>query len=82
MRSIVGRRRGATPGCAGAPPGGAQQDGRFTDHALYPVGWSERRAAVAPGPKISRYERPRAVRRSRPDAPKPSLTLSRAPAAG
>ena len=27
-----------------------------------------RRAAVAPGPKSSRYERPRAVRRSRPDA--------------
>ena len=26
-----------------------------------------RRAAVAPGPKSSRYERPRAVRRSRPD---------------
>ncbi len=26
-----------------------------------------RRAAAAPGPKISRYERPRAVRRSQPD---------------
>src|SRR5699024_6026960 len=30
-----------------------------------------RRAAVAPGPKFSRYERPRAERRSRPGAPTP-----------
>ncbi len=27
-----------------------------------------RRVVAAPGPKISRYERPRAVRRSRPGA--------------
>ncbi len=31
-------------------------------------GTSRRRAAVAPGPTLSRFERPRAVRRSQPDA--------------
>ena len=71
MRSIVERRH-CDDNAAGCPPGGAQQDSGFTGHGLGPVGWSERRAAVAPGPKISRYERPRAVRRSRPDAPSPT----------
>ena len=37
MRSIVERRRGGQPGGAGCPPGGAQQDSRFTGHALTPA---------------------------------------------
>ena len=36
-----------------------------------------RRAAVAPGPEYSRYERPRAVRRSRPDVPSSPTRLVR-----
>ncbi len=36
-----------------------------------PLNSTTRRTAVAPGPKISRYERPRAVRRSRSGAPGP-----------
>jgi hypothetical protein len=41
----------------------------FSGHTQgVPSGISECRAAVAPGPKWSRFERPRAVRRSQPDA--------------
>ena len=35
---------------------------------VVPLDWRGRRAAAAPGPKFSRYERPRAVRRSRSGA--------------
>ncbi len=77
VRTRTWRRRGCSPSPSScSTPARLELDGTprspaastFTAERLE---FAVRRAVAAPGPKISRYERPRAVRRSRPGAPGP-----------